>query len=444
MAGFMRRRGVHTLIFLDDLSWSISALACEWARIRLVFLVMGLNYLAGFYVGLRKSWLSMTCILELLGFIVDSGQQLFRVPEAKLQVILAALRLAAVATVMPLTELQSLCGRLNALAIAVPCVGAFVTASHRAMAEADRLGVSRVKVSQHMSADFKDLLVLQDWTGLSRWGPELHKRVRLDTDASGEGWGCVLYTASGAHTARGRFGPELLSTDIMVKEGAATVLALRELGHLVRGGTVDLYVDNTAVQYTLLKGRLPFEESRAHARELLQWQLATDSVIRVHRVTTEGNYVADRMSRKGYLLPDIGGDFSLGTEVRDRLAKWYGKFTIDVCASHLNHVCPRYIVDPFSEQGGAVGVNVFLHVFAPGEWIYCYPPWALVSPIWRHMKLSGCNGVMILPDDSTKEWFGCVMADACSVARLGFKGVPGLITHRGLDGRVEGVGPASG
>ena len=383
LAAYMRRKGVNTLVFLDDFGFSMAGEVGERGRNRLVYLVMGLQYLAGFVVNLGKSQLALSTRLLLLGFGLDSVLELFLVPDKKLQPILQLLREALGAEEMRLRKLQSLVGKLQSLVLAVPCVGTFLVAAFRAMSAAEAAGWAKVKVSVFMREDFEDLLLLESWSGLSRWPSERHARVRLEADASSAAWGGVLWSGGEVFTTGGAFEEGWAAKNIMQKEAAATVRTLRELGkHIEGGAVVDVYCDNRAVECTLLKGKLWFEEMRGYARELLAWQLQTGSIIRLLRVATEDNVVADRTSRGGWVTKDLGGDFSLSEEAFGRLCSWYEPaFTLDVCASEANARCKRYIVGPFEEQRGALAVNVFLHSFGDGEFLYCYGGYTYYPPI---------------------------------------------------------------
>jgi len=180
-------------------------------------------------VSLSKSRLSPAQQLILLGFGIDTVLQQYFVPEEKLRRILAVLadilhrlRTARVAV----AELQSVVGKLQALLLAVPCVGTFLVAAHRALSAADRA----VVLPSEVLHDFRDLLLLRRWTRLSKWRLELHTALRMETDASGHGWGAILYAGGTPLTAAGLFNQDEAALNILVKEALAVTKAITNPG----------------------------------------------------------------------------------------------------------------------------------------------------------------------------------------------------------------------
>lgn len=105
------------------------------------------------------------------------------------------------------------------------------------------------------------------------------------------------------------------------------------------------------------------------------------------------------------------------------------RFTIDACAGSVNTQLDRFIsrVECSPPDARAVAVNVFMYTFPPrdpggAEFIYCNPPWAIILPLWRHLRLCACKGVLVFPDCPLKPWHGLVLRDAVSVRLLARKG----------------------
>ena len=431
VAAFLRRRGLHTIVYLDDFGFALRAAATQPERDRSVWMVMAVMYLAGYTVSLAKSKLTPSQLLILLGFGLDTVRQQYFVPEQKLTKIIGLLTevLRRTGKYVPLTMLQSIVGKLHALSRAAPCVGTFLVAAHKAMSEADKSGASRARLSPEVREDLNDLLALGGWSGLSRWRREQHATIRLETDASGTGWGAVLFTREGEPiTLQGTFGAEDLPAHIYAKEALAVVYAVtnpRAAPHL-RDCVLDLYTDNEIVRFTLLKGSVDYPLMRKLARQLLNWQLENNVHVRIRRVTTEENVTADALSRTGNSLPLLGNtsEFRLTDAKFEMLRSWYtAEFTIDVCATAENRRLPRYITNPRKTDPGAVASNVFLWGAAtPDEFVYCYPPWSLIPATWRHMSLCKAKGVMVVPDDPSLPWYGAVTNQARSVGRLALVG----------------------
>jgi len=265
--------------------------------------------------------------LILLGFGIDTVLQQYFVPEEKLRRILAVLtdildrpRTARVAV----AELQSVIGKLQALLLAVPSVGTFLVAAHRVLSAADRA----VVLPSEVLHDFRDLLLLRRWTKLSKWRLELHTALRMETDASGHGWGAILYGGGSPLTAAGLFNQDEALLNILVKEALAVTKAITSPGFTDRlvNRVLDLYTDNEIVRFTLLKGSTNYAIMRKIARELLKWQLDNNAHIRIHRVTTSDNVVTDSLSRSGTADPLHEGhsEFRLTNDKFDTLSSWFG------------------------------------------------------------------------------------------------------------------------
>jgi hypothetical protein len=158
LAAYLRKHGIHTMVYIDDMGFFVEPGASPARQHRQIWSVMAVMYLAGFTVALEKSVLRPAMTVQLLGFTIDSEMCQFSVPEAKLKKLLDLLEGAAAQKRLWAKELQSRVGRLQALMLAVPCVGTFLVSSYRALAdsEVDRGQHSHVRVTNDlvMRADF--------------------------------------------------------------------------------------------------------------------------------------------------------------------------------------------------------------------------------------------------------------------------------------------------
>jgi hypothetical protein len=450
LAAYLRKQGVHNLAYIDDAGFSLPKGTPQAEVDRVVWLVTAALYLAGFTLALDKCCLRPSTRMELLGFIIDTERMQYEVPAPKLQRILALLSECATRTSLPVHTLQSLVGKVQALALAVPGVSTYLCASYSALARAAAVHSLSVTVSEEMREDFVDLQQLQDWSRFSSWRKEEHcelklREFKLDTDASGGaggaggGWGGVVYQPDGViSTVGGKFEGALANLSIHLKEALAIPLALAQLGRSIRDCTLLLATDNEIVRFTLLRGSPDAGIMRSLARHLWRWQLQNNVHIRVRRVSTLDNVVADTLSRTGERAPRLPADFWLGWALFSTLQGWYSRsFTIDACASSLNHKLPCFLAE---EHGGlalgAAGLNVFMHAFLPTvlgpHFVYCFPPSAIISPLWRHMRECGVSGVMLLPDDPRQQWYGAVLQSALSIRLLAPAGSITAISRGGV------------
>jgi hypothetical protein len=437
LASFIRMHGLHCIFYLDDFGFSIPAWVRAARRYACVAGVMDVMYLAGFTVAIPKSMLDPNHRLLLLGFGIDSHKQRFFIPKKKLQAILALSDSISSSVVLSRLALQSFVGKVYSLSLAVPPVAIFMKSLNMALSEAEKSGSNAIRLSDTAREDVRALQTLKGWERISTWPSERHLRVHMETDASGHGWGGALYLDSGPLVVSGRFNEKEAPLPIHVKEMLGVKKTLEALGDYVRHCFLDIYTDNTTVETTLLNGASSVPELRAFSRDLLQFQLTNQVIVKVHRISTEDNVVADKLSRQAKLYsapasfqPDLPrferSDHMLGGPYFKELQQHYPTFTIDACANSRNTQCPRFISRYPSQDARCVGVNVFSFLFPSSEsrteFVYCNPPWTLIPAIWRHFRDCRIRGVMLVPRLPHRPWFGTLTRDAVStriVAREG-------------------------
>lgn len=441
LASFIRARGLHCIYYLDDFGFSIPACVPLELRYQCVAGVLDVMYLAGFTVSIPKSALHPLHRLLLLGFGIDSHKQRFYVPAKKLEAILALVQEIGSALVVSRLTLQSFIGKMYSLSLAVPPVAIFMQSLNKAISEADKSGSNAIHLSDAARIDVRALNALQGWERISTWPSERHLRMRMDTDASGRGWGGVLYTDAGPVTASGHFARAEMPFPIHIKEMLGVKLTLEALGDRVRRCFLDLYTDNTTVEHTLLNGDSIVPELRAFSRDLLEFQLRNQVIVKVHRIATKDNVLADGLSRLP--CPESGrarvaapppppleqferSDHMLGKRWFAKLQREFPRFTIDACANGRNTQCARYISRHPSDDVRCMGSNVFSFSFplvkGRPEFVYCNPPWALIPGLWRHFADCRARGVMLVPRLPHRPWFGTLSRDSVSsltLARMG-------------------------
>jgi len=426
VASYYRSFGIHCIFYLDDFGFTVVWYMSRRQGAEQVWCVVAVMYLAGYYVSRPKSFLHPKSSMELLGFVVDARAQCFRVPERKVVAVLALVQSLVPGAQIDLVALQSLVGKVQSLSLAAPPVSIYLRSCYDVLAQFDTRGPTRrrtmVTVSTDMVADLQELRFLRDWDRLSVWRPERH--FRIETDASDVGWGAAFYGDERVDVA-GRFDAEQLRFPIHIKEAWAVTYALERFDCMVpRNCYLDVYVDNVIVEYALLRGSSPGEVMRGLARTTLAWQLERNVVIRLHRISTHSNVVADRLSRFKKVPKPGAGEQKLSPALFAELMRRVGmRFTVDVCADAFNTQLPRFMSREPTKDTGCVTVDVFAAPFANAEeCIYCFPPWVLLSPLWLHFRQRRCCGVMLFPMQPTKPWYGVITRDARAIGVLASKG----------------------
>jgi hypothetical protein len=425
VAAYYRSFGVHCIFYLDDFGFSIVWYMSRRQGAEVVWCILAVMYLAGYYVSCPKCRLLPQSSIELLGFIVDARAQRFIVPERKIDAILAAIGVLSPGSQLDLKALQSLVGKIQALSLAAPPVSIYLQTSYDLLKLFDCSAPTRrrtmVTMSPEAVSDLQELRVLRSWDRLSSWHLERH--FRMETDASDHGWGAVFFGEDRMDIA-GRFSKTQMAQPIHVKEAWAVQYALDHFQNVIPPRCyLDVYVDNVVVQYALLRGSSPNQIMRALAKTLLAWQLERGVIIRIDRISTRANYYADGLSRGKPIPTDGAGEQRLCSRQFTNLQRASGlHFSIDVCASDTNAQLPRYVSRVASKDTGCVAVDVFECVLAGTEILYCFPPWILLSALWAHCKQQHWRGVMLFPKQPTKPWYGVFMRDALRIGTLATKG----------------------
>lgn len=435
---FLRKRGFHMLVYLDDIAARAASAAESSQRARWrTWCITALMYLCGYVLSIPKCKLDPQSRMEVLGFGLDTESQQYYVPRKKLEAITAELREIRSTATVRLTRLQRIVGKVQSLSLAVPCVSVHLSAAYGLIASASKYHCDTVVVTRELSSDFESLLELEKWTTFSKWLSELHTQLRMETDAAGGeegGWGaCIWLPSGGVRHAHGAFVGSLAHTHINERETLAVVNAVELLCVDVRDCIIVLFVDNETVRHCILRGNSKLRYIRDAARQLLRFQITNNVCFRIHRVSTHDNVVADALSRTGLCAPVDYSEYHLADELFRRVQAEHGVFTIDTCAAWDNKQLPKYICGPAYPDSGAVAQNVFLCTFTKEEFLYCYPPFRLVSPVWRHFKLCGARGVMIVPNDGTAAWFGLVNSEALSTTKIASRGDTAAVARRKRD-----------
>ena len=487
-AGFMRSFGVNLLAYLDDFGFAIPARLPLPLANELRYTIFSAIYLTGLYTGRVKSQPTFTHSLRLLGFIVDSREQCFRVPPDKCAKIFALADSVLAAGSSDVRTVQKLAGKLQALALALPAVSIFTRSMYDAIKACGPFPApfAPVAVSPQMRADVDALRSLQAWHGTAPWRPAMHYRV--ETDASSHTWSAVAYMGPAVHITGMAFTQAEASLHINVKELIAVDRGLQRFsGIYPPNSRIDVFVDNTVVEHSGTRGSSPDMMMREMSRQLLQWQLASNTSVRLHRVPTSDNTLADirtrcdprlaissaltaglppvetisyvtactrisaaysachrKLASRPLVVPIDRGDHRLNPQIFAGLQQLLGvKFTIDICASHRNSQTPRYIaMDNYIGDPLCIAANVLCYAFPhpDTEFVYCNPPWSIIGPVWCHLRQRGCKGVLLFPYLPYNLWYPMVFCQASHIARLARQGDPDVFFQPSRD-YLTSVGP---
>jgi hypothetical protein len=396
VAYFLRRLGVADFTYLDDSATPAPpGVATHHAYAKATVLTA-----LGFFVHLVKSQVTPAPCQQWLGFLVDLGARVFRVPPAKLARILALLSALLAAERVPVPSLRSFAGKCVSLSPAVPGALLYTRAMFDALAAADRAGADTVPVSGALRGELELWAGLQSWHGTRRWRSERHIRVRVATDASGTGWGGWFVVAGGAPVLLAdTWSAEESRLDIGTLEMLAAARALRCLPPAVDGAVVLLDGDNQAMVALLRGGRAARGAPLLVAqRELFSIVLERGLFVDATWLRSEENVVPDLLSR----LPR-SGEGRLRRDLFLALQRCFGGFSLDALAGAANAQCPRYVTRFVTP--GAVASDVFAFPLGAEPLVYAFPPEALIGPVLAYLREQRARAVVVVPWDIGAPWW---------------------------------------
>ncbi|VDL82191.1 unnamed protein product [Nippostrongylus brasiliensis] len=420
----LRARGMRLINYLDDwIFFSENASACE----------REVTYAAHFFesLGMRinysKSVMSPTQRIEFLGMEIDTVRGDFIVPGNKLLRVQQEASALIRSRKAPARELAAFLGRVNFVSIASPLSVFRARRLQREVAKmtspSDNSTFDRaVCINEDLATDlawFRDCLQNHARYPFIRCSPD----ISISTDASKQGWGAVC---CGKGTG-GRWSREESLRHINILELQAAFFGLKSFGSGWRDINVLLELDNTtAIAYLKRCGGTTNETLSELAKDIWDW--CTERRIRLlptHRPGIE-NSEADRESRS---FGREVAEWSLNSQVVEKMFAYYGRPSVDLFASRLNHKLPSYF--SLNPDPGATKVDAFAQSWW-GTFGFAFPPFALVGRVIRKAIRDRSSIIIVAPLWRSQYWFPLLLRHAESLpVRLESKKSPLLVDPSG-------------
>ena len=235
--------------------------------------------------------------------------------------------------------------------------------------------------------------------------------MRLTTDASSHGWGCLL---GDQVTGADRWDPVTAKRHINVKELLAVQQALRLHLPQLADRRVLLLTDNTTVCHILATGTTRSQELLPILRDT--WRMLLEHGVDLHcRFIPIAENPADAPSRR----PDIYGQ-QLLPALREQLEERWGPHEVDRFADSANAQLPAF--HAFLPTPAAVGTpDAFTNDWgAQRSWLY--PPFPLVGRALRHLRECKGWGTLIAPAWPNQAWWPLLLEQAREVVDLNVLG----------------------
>ena len=354
----------------------------------------------GFAINRDKSVLSPTQTIEFLGFIISSKHMSVSLAQKKVDKLTNLIKDVTDKNWLSIRQFSSIVGKLRATEPANPWANLFTMTFEIEKLRA--LSKNSYNYDAFMQLSVASKVELRWWLdNLDTIKKPVHRGQPtrcIFTDASNEGWGC--FDSDDKTSCGGRWTAEESKNHINFLEIKAIYLALQSKCKHWTGEHVRIMCDNTtAVANVTKQGSIRSKSNNHMTRKIWDFAIERNLWLSIAHCPGSENTEADRASR--VFQDEI--EWSLAQGIFDRICDCFGKPDIDLFASRLNHKVPRYC--SWQQDPGAVFVDSFLYNWGQGQYVYIFPPFAILHRALQKIQLEGAEGIIIVPHWPTKPWF---------------------------------------
>lgn len=407
VVGALRRASLIVMAYMDDFGARPpgSRPATEAQATAARRWVLALFSRLGITVHPTKGAVVGTTALPLLGYILDTQRQLILLPPARLASLTTAARaLSSTACAssrrVSIKDLQRFIGKAVSCSLAVPAGRLFLQRLYAA--QRGHLHARTVKLTHGPLRD------LTWWRNLSS-SPHVGRALWpsrlgiLTTDASPYGWNAHW---NGTVPASGFFSASHLPSHINVKEVEAVTHSLLAFHHHygLRDGLIDLSIDSRVAMSCINSFASRSPALNAALRRLYAVCRTLGLTLKASWLASLANIWADRLSRD----PDRT-DWRLCPRLFARLVARYGPHELDLFATSLNALCPRFFSFPASP--GCDGIDAFRQNWSAGN-LYANPPFSKIPLVLAKIASDAATVTLILPVWQDQDWWPEAIARA--------------------------------
>ena len=300
----------------------------------------------------QKVVLSPPLQFRFLGYICDSTLQAFILPEDKMS--FAKLRNEILKNnSVSLKNLQKFAGKTTSFALVVPAAKLYTNTAYHAIAKANRSCTTKILISEHLQREILHWTFLDNWKGCLPWKSEVHRLVKIYSDASNTGWGGILLRENAAHTEmRGYWDVSERQLPISARESLALLRVLENLPAECANARLDVFSDSQVLIASWERQVSACEASSDILKGIFEVSSSKNLDINLSFVPSKEN-LADKPSR---VMSDL--DATLARDVWLRIDHSFGPHTIDLMALPSNVMQdrsgrPLRFFLPYSMQSGS-------------------------------------------------------------------------------------------
>lgn len=173
VSGYLRKFGIPVLQYIDDRLFNVSAGPRVCDTNGKIYAILQLLTSLGYTLSIHKSVISPTTSLKFLGFIIDSHDKVFKLPEDKRDTFCKLRETALSEKTIDLLTLQRLAGKCCSMAIFIPGALFYIREMNRAISVSQK-SKRPVPLVGSLRVEIEYWRFLDTWEGKAQWKKESH------------------------------------------------------------------------------------------------------------------------------------------------------------------------------------------------------------------------------------------------------------------------------
>ena len=430
LTSYFREMGVPSLQYIDDrlfvLAPPLNQLEPDDWKERIIYSILELMTRLGYTLSLHKCTFTPTRQLRYLGFIIDTENGSFKLPQDK-QLSFSLLRESLLERrMLDLRSLQKFSGKCVSMSIAIPGALFFIRETNYAISQAYK-NSRLVPLTGKLRQELEFWRFLDSWEGQSKWRDERHVTLHLATDASQFRWAGILLDENAPDQPVSDYFGEGDDRAIHLKETQALINTIESLSATLQNARLYVKTDNKALEAVWKRQGSKRSSFNELLIQLFQLTVKHNLDLHLDYINTKEN-PADAPSR---LL--TRNDCMLAVSVWEEIESKFGPHSVDLMSLDSNVMKdyqqqPLRHFTPWSTPLSA-GVDIFAQEVERELNPYVHPPECMIAPLLSFLeerRVPCCT--VVLPSPVPKlAWWPKVMRHAVDQLILGHRGDRGIL-----------------